>query len=584
MPIPVREGLFRYLRPYWRRLALVLALSLISTALSLAVPYLTKDLIDRALLGRDSSDLFRLVGLFVGATVAGFALNVVAGLAYTRTSAAVLFDMRLAVYRHLQRLSPRFYARTRLGDIVSRLNQDIGEIQRIAAEVALAWVGNVLFLAGSVAMMIWLDVRLFLLTLAVLPVSLWALSRYRARLAERVAAMRQASSDVGSFLIETLLGMKVVVGANAQEREVRRFGDRNRRFVGALMAMQRMTYLSGGLPALILTIGTALVFVDGGRRVIDGTLTLGTFVAFLGYQMRLMSPLQSLMGLYASLATVRVSIERVHHLLDARPEVEEAPDAIALDVVRGDVAFEHVSVAFDRGTPVLENVSFEAHAGESLAIVGPSGSGKSTIADLLLRLLDPDAGVVRVDGHDLRTLRLEDVRRHVGLVDQEPFLFHASILDNIRYASPDASSEDLAASVRAAGLDAFIATLPERLDTIVGERGLSLSAGERQRIAVARALLARPSILVLDEPTAALDPSTEHAMVTGYEELRRGRTTIVISHRADVASRADRAVVLDGARIVEAGSPPELLQREGAFANLFGRQHSRSGRESDHES
>ena len=564
---------FGHIRPYWRRLLFVLSLSLISTALSLYVPYLTKDLVDRALLGRDLSGLVRLVELFAGATVASFALNVAGGLVYTRTSAAILFDMRLDVYRHLQRLSPRFYARTKLGDIVSRLNNDIGEVQRIAADMAFAWVGNVLFLGGTIAMMIWLDVTLFLLTVALIPASLWALSHFRSRLADRVAVLRQRSSDVGSFLIETLQGMKLIVSSNAQRRETERFRSRNTEFVDALMGMQRLTYWSGGLPALILAGSTALVFLYGGRQVISGAMTLGTFVAFLGYQMRLMPPIQGLMGLYTSLATLRVSLARVQELLEARPDVEEAPRPIPLDRVNGDVVFDHVTLTFDRGSPVLDDVSFAVSAGESLAIVGPSGSGKSTIADLLLRLLDPDAGTIRVDGHDLRTLRLEDVRRHIALVDQEPFLFHTSILENLRYARPEASIDEVAGAARSAGLEAFIASLPDGYDTVVGEHGLAMSAGERQRIAVARALLARSSVLILDEATAALDPPTERQVIAGYETLTRGRTTIVISHRFDVAARASRVLVLNEARIVEDGSPAELLARDGAFAGLFGRSH-----------
>ena len=253
-----RKRLLDYALPYWRRLTLVLALSLVSTGLSLAVPYLSKDLVDRALLGRDAQALAAIVGLFVAITLAGFALNMASGLRYTRVSAEILFDMRLALYDHLQRLSPRFYARTRLGEIVSRINNDIGEIQRVAAESALAWVGNVLFLAGTVALLLWLDARLFLLSVALLPASVWALTHYRKRLEGRVATLRQTSADIGSFLIETLQGVKLVVTSNAQEREVRRFRGKNDAFIAALMSMQRLGYLAGGLPGLILSGSTVM--------------------------------------------------------------------------------------------------------------------------------------------------------------------------------------------------------------------------------------------------------------------------------------------------------------------------------------
>ena len=311
----------RYVFPYWRRLLIVLGLSLVSTLLALAIPYLTKDLIDRALVGRDMGDLVRLVGLFSVATILSFALNVASGLVYTRVSADILFDMRLEVYRHLQRLSPRFYARTRLGDIVSRVSNDISELQRVTAEMALAWVGNVLFLAGTVVMMWWLVVSLFLVTFTLLPFSLFALVHYRRRLGDRVRLMRERSSDIGSFLIETLQGNELVVRSNAQEREIARFRTKNSAFVEALMTMQRASYLSGGVPGLILSAATALVFLYGGRQVITGQITLGTLVAFLGYQMRMMSPIQGLMGLYANLATARVSFSRVRELLGAQPDV-----------------------------------------------------------------------------------------------------------------------------------------------------------------------------------------------------------------------------------------------------------------------
>lgn len=539
-----------FIVPYWRRLVLVLMLSALSTALSLYLPLLSREFFDRALIGRDLSTLIRVAVLFTGVAAASFAVNVTSGLRYTRVSADILFDMRLQMYRHLQRLSPRFHARTRIGDVMSRINNDIGEIQRIAAETALAWVGNVLFLCGTIAMLAWLDVRLFLLTIATAPAGLWLLARYRTRLEAEITTLRQRSADIGSFLIETLQAVKLVVTSNAQEREVTRFRERNAAFIRALMSMQRLTYLSGGLPGLILSGGTGLVFVYGGLRVIRGEITVGTFVAFMAYQMRFLPPLQALMGMYANLATVRVSLRRVSQILDEPVDVQEAPVAVALTAVRGDVAFEDVTLSFDRGAPALDHLSFSIRAGEVFAIVGRSGSGKSTIADLLLRLLDPDRGVVRIDGHDLRTVRLDDLRRHVALVDQEPCMLHATIADNIRYARPDATDADVAEAAHQAALDDFVGRLPDALATVVGERGMALSAGERQRIAVARAFLTNPSILILDEPSAALDSESERQVADGYEAVMRGRTTIVITHRPELARRADRVLELDDARVL----------------------------------
>jgi len=567
---PDIRRLLGYVAPYWRRLVLVLVLSLLGTGLSLLLPYLARALVDRALLGRDVNALVRIVLAFAGLTLLSFALNVVSGLRYTRVSAEILFDMRLALFRHLQRLSPRFYARMPLGQIASRINSDIGEIQRVAAELALSWVGSVVFLVGAVAILITLDPLLFVVSLAVLPLSLFALVRFRRRLEDSVAAVRDRSASIGTFLIEALQGMRLVVSANAQDREAARFRTYNDGFIDALMRMRRLTYVSGGVPGLLLAVGSGLVFLVGGWRVIDGAITMGTLVAFVAYQMRLLGPVQGLMGLYASIATARVSLRRVHEILDTPPEVIESADAASLPDARGEVVLDGVTFTFDRGAPVLDQARLTIAAGERVAIVGTSGVGKSTIADLLVRQLDPAAGRILLDGRDLRTLRLADVRRHIVVVEQDPFIFNTSVAENIRYGRSDAPTADVVAAARAAGLGDLLDRMPQGVDTPVGERGRALSAGERQRVAIARALLADPAVLVLDEATGAVDPVTEAQVVAGYEAVMRGRTTIIISHRLEPARRADRVVVLDGGRIVEEGAADALMTRGGAFAGLFG--------------
>jgi ATP-binding cassette subfamily B protein len=559
-----------YIAPHWRRLAAVLSLSLASTILSLYIPYLSRLLIDRALLGGDGDALKQVLLQFAGLTLGSFVLNVVSGLIYTRTSADILFAMRLGLFRQLQRLSPRFYAEMPVGQIAARINGDIGEIQRVAAEIALAWVGNVIFLVGSVVILYRLDHVLFLVSVGVLPAALWALVRYRARLENAVSRVRDRSADVGSFLIEALLGMKVVVGFNAQERELSRFRGRNDAFIDALMSMRRLTYLSGGVPGLLLSAGSAAVFFVGGTRVIDHTITMGVLVAFIAYQMRLVWPIQALMGLYASLASARVSLRRVSEILDAPLDVVESPDAIEVPGVRGAIALDDVTFAFGRGGPVLDRVSLTIEPGERVAIVGRSGEGKSTIADLIVRQLDPSTGRVLLDGTDVRTMRLADVRRHVLVVDQEPFIFNASIAENIRYARPGASDAVVRSAVQAAGLAPLIDRLPQGLETSAGERGRMLSAGERQRVAIARAILANPAVLVLDEATGALDPMTEAQVAAGYAAVMRGRTTIIITHRLELARRADRVVVLASGRVVEEGTADNLLgHKASSFSALF---------------
>ena len=349
--------------------------------------------------------------IFAALGVLGFVLNVTSGLRYTRVSADILFDMRLSLYEHLQRLSPRFYARTRLGDIIARINGDIGEIQRVAAEAALAWVGNVLFLAGSLAMMVWLDWRLSLVALAMMPISLWALVHYRRRLEKQVADLRQRSADIGSFLIETLQANTLVVTSNAQSRETARFRRLNDAFVSAVMGMQRISYFAGGLPGMLLSVGSAIVFLYGGSRVIDGTLSLGTFGAFLAYQMRVFASGAGADGpLREPGDRARVVAARARDSRRAGRRRSNRRAAMPLERPRR-ASPSNASAS----RPSAAGRSWTTSAsrrgpGQSLAIVGASGSGKSTIALLATRLLDPDAGAVRLDGHDLRSIGLAAIR------------------------------------------------------------------------------------------------------------------------------------------------------------------------------
>ena len=546
-----------------------MGLSLIGTALGLVLPYLSKLLVDDALIAQDFSALLKIVTLFVGVTAASFLMNVLSGMRYTKVSADILFDMRLDLYRHLQRLSPRYYAKTPLGDVVSRINGDIGEIQRVTAEATLAWLGQLIALIGTVGMLIYLDARLFLVGLITLPPALFALLRYRRQLENRVRVLRERSADIGTFLIETLQGMRAVVGSNAQEREVDRFRNKNNTFVDALLSMRLFTYLAGGLPGLLLTTGTGVVFLYGGYRVIDGVTTLGTFVAFMAYQMRLMAPVQGLMGLYSNLATARASLVRVHEVLDCPPEVIETELAKPLLACSGDLTLEGVHYGFGRGDEVLSGIDLVVPAGQVVAIVGASGSGKSTIADLLSRQLDPDEGHIFLDGEDLRDLLLHHVRRHIAVVDQAPFIFHATIAENVGYARASAKEGDIRQAIEAAGLIDLISSMPDGINTVVGERGSQLSAGERQRVAIARAYLAEPSVLIFDEATGALDPMSEAAVISGYDTLMRGRTTVLITHRIDVARQADRVIVLKNGRVAEDGLLSDLESQGTAFRDIF---------------
>ncbi len=533
----------QYLHPYRWRMAGILLTGVLATSFGLAQPYISKLLIDDALLRRDFHALLRVSLMMFGAAVGSFALNILSSYQYVRVSALVLFDMRVALYQRLQSLSPRFWAKAKLGDVISRINNDISEVQRISADSLLSVLSNVVFLIGSSVIMASLNMRLFLLSLAVLPVAFWTLQYYQRRLSVRVKLVRERSADIGSFLLETLLGFRLVVTANAETREIARFRARNQSFLDALLSMQLTAFLSGAVPGTLLTLCTAALFLYGGSLVIDGQLTTGSLVAIMAYQARLLSPIQNLMSLYTNLVSGGVSLARVWELFDTPAEVQERPGALPWKASTGAIECDAVSFGYN-GHRVLGDVSFRVAPGAICAIVGPSGAGKSTLADLLVRFYDPQEGAIRLDGRDLRELRLEDVRKQIMLLDQTPYLFRATVRENIAYAKPGATAEEVEDAARAASIHQRIIALPDGYETEVAERGQTFSAGERQRIALARALLADPKVLVLDEPTSALDEENERAIAETLSTALAGRTAIVITHRATLARIADQVVTL----------------------------------------
>lgn len=533
----------RFIAPYWPRLVLILLAGVASTGFGLVQPYISKLLIDDALLRRNFRMLIIVSAVMIGVTIAGFALNIFSSYQYVRVSASVLFDMRLALYRHLQTLSPRFWAKRKLGDVVSRINNDIAEVQRVSADSLLSVLSNVVFLVGSAAILAHLNLRLFAISAAVVPVSLWALRHYQARLSDRVRVVRERSADIGSFLLETLLGIRLVVAAHREEREAQRFRECNRNFVDALLRMQWTAFLSGAVPGTILTVSTGAIFLYGGKLVIDGALSVGSLVAIMAYHMRLLAPVQNLMSLYTNLVSGGVSLTRIWELFDTKAEIAERAKTLPLGDGLGEIEFDHVCFRH-ADEAVLENLSFRVAAGSICAILGASGAGKSTIADLLIRFYDPDAGSIRIDGRDLRDLSLKDVRSVIALLDQSPYLFHASVRENLAYARPDATDEEIVEAARAAAIHDRILALPDGYATIIAERGQTLSAGERQRIALARALLANPKVLVLDEPTSALDEANERAIAETLVRVAQGRTVILITHRASLAQIAHQTIQL----------------------------------------
>lgn len=533
-----------YLRPYLRPLALVLAISLMSTALGLAQPYISKLMIDNALMVRDWDALLEVAAIMVVVTIAGFALNILASYRYVSVSAAMLFDMRAALLRHLQTLSPRFYGSFRLGDLMSRLNSDVSDVQRVVADTLLSVLSNLLFLVGCIGMMLWMDWKLFLVSVVLIPACILTFLYYQRRLTLLTRDMRERGADLGSFLVDTVMGMRVVSSLRAGEHEVERFKLRNNAFIDAMLRMQIASFMTGALPGTLLTASTSAVILYGGAKVIDGQITIGTLVAFMAYQMRLFSPIQVLMGMTSGLASARVSLARIFELFDTRPDVVERQDPLPMGALEQEIRFDGVSMRYDREA-VLRGVDLAIPRGSFCAILGPSGAGKSTLADLLVRNLDPDAGRILIDGRDIRDLRISDLRRNILLVDQSPYLFNDSIGANIAFAMPHATPAMVEAAATAAGLAPLIARLPEGFATPTGERGLALSVGERQRISLARALLRKPGVLILDEPSAALDMETERLMADGLRTALPDATIIVITHKPALADMADLVITLE---------------------------------------
>ncbi len=526
------------LRPHRAPIAGLLVLSLGVSSLALAQPWLTKLLIDEGLIAKDFNAVLRFAGLLLASAVAASLASGLNRWFYTRLSGRILFALREGVYAHLQRLSPAFYTRNRSGDILARLDGDVAEIQRFALDSLFAGISGVFGLVGTLVLMLLLSPSLSLLALAVIPLQWLWLRAMRPRVRERATGVRARASDISSFLVETLPAMKQIQAAATTGRERERLGGLNAAYLADLLRLQITEFATAAVPSNLGSMARAGVFVAGGWEVVQGRLALGSLIAFSSYLGMAMGPVQTLLGVYMGFNRVKVSLDRVRHLTDALPEVEDLgqrppptlPPAIRLE----DLHFAHGD-----GRAVLEAVTLDIAPGTRVGLCGPSGGGKTTLVDLLLRHHDPQAGRILLDGNDLRDHALEPWRRRVALVSQDTVLFRGSILENLRYANPEASEAAVHEAVQRAQLTAFVSAQPEGIHTQIGERGARLSGGERQRLAIARALLQDPLLLVLDEATSALDPATEQELLAALDGLFPGVTRLVVSHRDKPLERAD---------------------------------------------
>jgi ATP-binding cassette, subfamily B, bacterial len=573
----VRKANFRRIvrlfRPYKARLAAVSALIVLSAGLGVVSPFLLREVLDVAIPEEDVRLLSILVAGMVAIPIATGVLGVWQTLLSNQVGQSVMHDLRSQVYRHLQRLSLAFFTRTRTGEVQSRIANDIGGIETVVTSTATSVLSNVTTVLATVVAMVLLDWRLALFSLALLPLFVWLTKRVGAQ-RKKVTAERQASlADVSSIVQESLSVSGILLGKTMGRTEdlAGRFSRESER-LAELEVRSRMTG-RWMMAAIQTTFGVmpALVYWFAGFTIAQGsaTITIGTLVAFTTLQTRLFFPIGSLLGVQLEVQSSLALFDRIFEYLDEKVEIEEGTKT--LERPRGEVRLEHAWFRYDDAAWTLEDVSFTVPPGTKSALVGETGSGKTTCAYLVARLYDATQGTVSIDGVDVRELTFESLAATVGVVSQETYLFHASVRENLRFAKPEASDEEIEDAARAAQIHELIATLPEGYDTIVGERGYRFSGGEKQRIAIARTILRNPPVLVLDEATSSLDTQTERLVQEALERLSEGRTTIAIAHRLSTVRDADQIVVLDRGRIVEVGTYAVLLARGGRFAELASR-------------
>jgi len=598
-PTEVRRTLRRllgYFRPSWGMLAVVAALILLTTTLRLAAPYLTGVAVDQFIAPGDQirpawlawllpQDISRTAGLTVTMVMllGTYLLNwaATAGQFYLMTLVGqrVLLRMRTQVFQRIQTLSLTFFDRHEAGDLMSRLVNDTQVINQVFSGGVVRLASMSLSVFGSIVSMLILNWRLALASLTGLPVMILATTIFSQRARTAFRRTRQTIGEVSAELQENIAAVREVQAFAREDANVTEFEEINAANRDA--NVQAQSILSAFSPALdvLSTIALAIVVGYGGYLALHEPplISVGVIVTFLLYVRRFYEPIRMIATLYTQLQAAIAGAERIFELLDTQPGITDAPDAAPLPPIQGQVEFDHVSFAYQEGEPVLQGICLEAEPGQTVALVGPTGVGKTTIISLLSRFYDVDQGAIRIDGHDVRQVTRESLRRQMGIVLQDTFLFSGTVMENIRYGRLETGDEEVIAAARLANADQFITRLPEGYQTQLGERGHNLSQGQRQLIAIARAVLADPRILILDEATSSVDTRTEQLIQRALDELllSKGRTSFVIAHRLSTIRNADQVLVLDGGRIVERGTHEELLAAQGLYYELYNSQFRR---------
>jgi len=574
------------IRPYRGILLIVLAAMLVQTAMSLAGPWPLKVILDSvvgshhlpqwmadrllpALGGESKMHIAALAAIFavmiaVFSSIASYVANY-----YTESVGQwVAYDLRMRTYKHLQRLSLGYYDSHQIGTILSTITDDVATIQNFASSSTLGMVIDMLTIVGMLGLMFWLNWDFALIAVAVTPFLLFFVSRFKKAVKKATHEVRKRQADVVAVVQQGLESVRVVEAFGRQDLEEAELGEASRKTVDAALKARKVKSLLSPVVTVVVSFCTGYVLWRGSSLILKGAMTVGELTVFLSYLSKFFKPVQDLAKMTNAIAQAAVGVDRVRAILDTDTIIPERPNAIEPQPFRGEITFDHVAFGYDPAAPVLRDVSFTIQPGQMVGIVGPTGGGKSTVVSLIPRFYDANSGSVKIDGVDVRDYKLHGMRQHIGFVLQDTVLFRGTVRDNISYGRPGATEDEIVQAAKLANADEFIRRMPHGYDSPVGERGLTLSGGQRQRIGIARALIRNNPILILDEPTAALDTESEKLVIEALENLMKGRTVIAIAHRLSTIRDANKIVVLKGGVVAEEGTHDELLALNGVYAEL----------------